>query len=647
LQATSLQHRPIRLLTPLVASQIAAGEVVERPASVVKELVENAVDAGATQITVDIEQGGIELVRVTDDGIGIPRDELTLALSPHATSKVEAAADLDHIATLGFRGEALASIASVSRLSIRSRPRSGVTDDPGESWQVDAEGLSIAQPRPTFGPIGTSVTVRNLFFSTPARRKFLRTVATEQERCIETLRQLSMAHPAIGFRVTCDGRTVVDLAPGQTPRERAVSILGKELGPQLLEVNADAFDDSRGIALWGLAGLPSIARGSAKGQMLFVNGRPIRDRTIQHAIVEAYRGLIEPGRYPTAVLMLEMSPAAVDVNVHPQKAEVRFRDSSLVHSVVLRALREALRRADLTPAASSLRPTLGGIGYAQPSAAGQFEAPAFGPGLSLPTELPGSGLPPQTPDARAISNFVDVLSRPQGSGQRGLSEMIQGPGTSGSGVTRSEPATNEPTLLSAPTPATSILQVHKSYLVTQDEQGVVIIDQHALHERVMFEYLLAKVASGPLEQQRLLMPAIVDATEAQVQALPDLASLLARLGIEATAAGPRQAAVHAFPSLLFSRGVDPVDFMGELLEKAEGGPLAAELKQSSEEAIRDVLDMMACKAAVKAGDGMSDVELAELVRLRSEVERSSNCPHGRPTSIRLSIKELERLFGRS
>jgi DNA mismatch repair protein MutL len=381
--------------------------------------------------------------------------------------------------------------------------------------------------------------------------------------------------------------------------------------------------------------------------MIFVNGRPIRDRTIQHAIVEAYRGLIEPGRYPTAVLMLEMSPAAVDVNVHPQKAEVRFRDSSLVHSVVLRALREALRRADLTPAASSLRPTLGGVGYGTLGGAGQAEAPAFGPGLSLPTELPGSGLPPQTPDARAISNFVDVLSRPQGSGQRGLGEMMQGPGTSGSGVTSSDPAPNEPTLLSAPTPATSILQVHKSYLVTQDEQGVVIIDQHALHERVMFEYLLAKVASGPLEQQRLLMPAIVDATEAQVQALPDLATLLARLGIEATAAGPRQAAVHAFPSLLFSRGVDPVDFMGELLEKAEGGPLAAELKQSSEEAIRDVLDMMACKAAVKAGDGMSDVELTELVRLRSEVERSSNCPHGRPTSIRLSIKELERLFGRS
>jgi len=645
-----VQHRPIRVLTPLVASQIAAGEVVERPASVVKELVENAVDAGATQIVVEIEQGGIELVRVADDGAGISRDELTLALSPHATSKVEAAADLDHIATLGFRGEALASIASVSRLSIRSRPReilaaassSGV--NAGESWQVDAEGLSIAQPRPTSGPIGTTVTVRNLFFSTPARRKFLRTVGTEQERCVETLRQLSMAHPGIGFRVMCDGRTVVDLAPGQTPRERAVSILGKELGPQLLEVGADAFDDSRGVALWGLAGLPSIARGSAKGQMLFVNGRPIRDRTIQHAIVEAYRGLIEPGRYPTAVLMLEMSPAAVDVNVHPQKTEVRFRDSSLIHSVVLHAIREALRRADLTPAASSLRPTLGGVGYATLGGAGQSDAPAFGPSLSLPTELPGSGLPPQTPDARAISNFVDMLSRPQGSGQRGLSEVMQHANTNSAGEVG---AAIEPTLLTAPTPATSILQVHKSYLVTQDEQGVVIIDQHALHERVMFEYLLAKVASGPLEQQRLLMPAIVDATEAQVQALPELATLLTRLGIEATAAGPRQAAVHAFPSLLFSRGVDPVEFMGELLEKAEGGPLAAELKQSSEEAIRDVLDMMACKAAVKAGDGMSGIELAELVRLRSEVERSSNCPHGRPTSIRLSIKELERLFGRS
>ncbi len=629
--------RPIRVLPALVANQIAAGEVVERPASVVKELVENALDAGARRVEVSLEQGGIELVEVTDDGVGIPREELTLALAPHATSKVTSAGDLDHIATLGFRGEALASISAVSRLTLLSRVR---RED--SAWRVEAEGESVSLARPASGSPGTTVSVRNLFFNTPARRKFLRTIGTEQERCVDALRQLALAHADVGFVCRCDGRTVLDLAPGQSPRERAEGILGKDVAPALLEVHADRYDDARGLTLWGLAGLPSIARGTAKHQHVFVNGRAIKDRTIQHAVAEAYRGLIDPSRYPTVVLMLEMSPEGVDVNVHPQKAEVRFRDSSMVHSVVLRAIRDALRGADLTPAVAMLQ----------------------GPGrYRTPSDLPGTGLvPPSNAEeakemtARAIATFIE--------GVRNAGALLPEPamdaapgGLGVGGVADNRSAWIEPkpvpgpmpeAVIEAPRPETRVLQVHKSYLVTQDEQGVVIIDQHALHERVMFEYLLARVMSGGgLERQRLLSPVVVPATRSQVELLASIGSLLEKLGVEAHTLSPTSIGVSAFPSFLFARAVDPVEFMEALLEKAEGGPLGEEMKAGGERAMRDVLDMMACKAAVKAGDRLTEPELGELVRLREDVERSSNCPHGRPTSIRLTIRELERLFGRA
>lgn len=641
----------IRVLPTLVANQIAAGEVVERPASVVKELVENALDAGAGRVTIELEQGGIELVRVTDDGGGIPQQDLPLSIAPHATSKIADAADLDRIGTLGFRGEALASIASVSRMLIRSRTR----DDIGAS-EIEVEGDRVGAVRPASGPVGTSVGVRNLFFNTPARRKFLRTIPTEQERCVDVVKQLALAHPAAAFTCICDGRKSLDVPPDQTPRERALSVLGKELAPMLLDVGADAFDDSRGLTLWGLAGLPSIARGTSKHQYVFVNGRAVRDRTIQHAIAEAYRGLIEPSRYPTVVLMIEMSPSGVDVNVHPQKAEVRFRDSSMVHSAVLRSLREALRGADLTPALGMLRPVTSAPG------------PWSGNPNAHARDLPGSGAE-ITPTseikeriAQSVSRFVESIRKPSDvmdvQPAANLGTELQPLPPAGGTVLNSEASVRyEPRVigtpppvapvLAAPEPAARVLQVHKSYLVTQDEQGVVIIDQHALHERVMFEYLLARVAAGGLESQRLLAPVRVPSTRSQIEALPGISQLLARLGIEAEPISPTEIGIHAFATFLFDRGVDPVDFMQALLEKAESGPLAIELKSGGETAMRDVLDMMACKAAVKAGDRLTDTELAELVRMRVDVERSSNCPHGRPTSIRLTIRELEKLFGRT
>ncbi|MGD9790791.1 MAG: DNA mismatch repair endonuclease MutL [Phycisphaerales bacterium] len=672
----ALADQRILILPTLVANQIAAGEVVERPASVVKETVENAIDAGATRITVEIEQGGIELIRVTDDGGGILPDDLPLALAPHATSKIRTAEDLEHVETLGFRGEALASISSVARVSIRSRHTSE-----SAASVIEAAGDEISAVRPDAGSVGTVLTVRNLFFNTPARRKFLRTPTTEQGRCAEIVEDLAMAHPAIGFTFITDGRKTIDLPPGQTLRQRVIDVLGKELEPELLEAQADTFDDSRGIALWGLVGTPAIARANRNKQRVFVRGRSVRDKTIQHALSEAYRGLIEPSRHPTAVLVLDMAASAVDVNVHPAKSEVRFRDSSLVHSVVLRAVREALCRADLTPSVFSIRPQLGGVGRSGMNG-GATGGPNGLPGSSGSNGGYDSTSAYAPPSPRAFADFVQRWTpRPttnDGFSSRGstpsvdsIREAIRGtdaPATGASSDSSHAPYTTDTThdaptdthAIPQPTPAERVLQVHKSYLVTEDEQGVVIIDQHALHERVMFEYLCARVLGDgagaendaavptPLESQRLLMPEVVEVSRSIASGgLDQLTPILTRLGIEASVLGPTTLGVSAFPTFLFDRNVDAQDFLKEFFDKAEQLGLSDSGKNAGEEALREVLDMMACKAAVKAGDRLTPTELIELVKLRGAVERSSNCPHGRPTSIRLTIRDLEKLFGRS
>ncbi len=598
-------RRRIVALPQLVVDQIAAGEVVERPASVVKELVENALDAGARRIIVELEQGGIELVRVSDDGCGIPSAELPLAVAPHATSKLRGAADLERVATLGFRGEALASIASVSRLSLRSR----TLEEQGASV-IEVEGGRASEVKPAAGAPGTAVAVRNLFYNTPARRKFLRTPGTEQARCVDLVRTLALAHPAVGFELRADGRTLLDLPPEQSVRDRVLDVLGRELERELVELGGVGPEPPPGVAIWGLAGRPGVARASRTAQHLYVNGRAVADRTLQHAVREAYRGLIDPTRHPLVVVMLDLPPEAVDVNVHPAKAEVRFRDQGLVHSVVLGAVREALRAADLTPS------------------------------------VPSSRFAGATPEAR-VSSFVEYFGRqvPAQTGGRFSYEAVRSaveaadaPSPAGGGV----PGAGAPPI-AVPRPVDRALQVHNSYIVTQDEQGVVIIDQHALHERVMFELLLERVASGPLESQRLLTPIVVEAPAERVSRLADLGPLLERIGVDAAPMGPRSVGIHAFPTFLFERGVEAGPFMEDLLHRAEEEGFVPD----GEETLREVLDMMACKAAVKAGDRLTEPELGALLDLRGEVERSSSCPHGRPTSIRLTIRDLERLFGRS
>jgi len=586
---------PIRQLTTLLINQIAAGEVVERPANVAKELVENSIDAGATRIEVLVEGGGRERLRVVDNGGGIPFEELPLAVAAHATSKIGSLDDLDAVATMGFRGEALASIGAVSRMILTSRS-AGAT----EGGRITVEGDSVSGPEPAGCPPGTTVDVHQLFARTPARRKFLKADGAETRRIRELLLRLALSHPGISVALVSGDRTLLDLTATGEPRQRVLDVLGPELEGELIEVESE--DADARIGIWGLVGRPSVARPTTRHLHLFLNGRPIVDRSLAHAVREAYRGLIDPGRTPTAVLFLELDPARVDVNVHPTKTEVRLRDDRLVYSRLHRAVLDALSAQDLTASAT-------------------VTAPSSAPSPRHHAEF-GSG--------RAV--------------QTGFTSATDG--SSGFDVTEARAAMDQPVApapsLLAATPATPVMQVHGSYIVAEDENGLVIIDQHALHERIMFSTLLNRVLDGDLDSQRLLAPAVVDADAEQMDGLDRIGPLLQRLGIEAEAMGPGTVGVHAVPVLLLERRVDIVEFTAELLARAGGGSLPPD----EEAALQEVLDMMSCRAAVKAGESLNAMELAELLRQRDEVERSSRCPHGRPTTLRLSLEDLEKQFGR-
>ena len=637
---------PIRQLSPLLVNQIAAGEVIERPASVVKELVENAIDAGATRIDVTVEDGGRELIRIADDGCGIPAEQLPLALAAHATSKIEKAEDLARIVTMGFRGEALASIASVSRLRMTSRSR-----DAEAGAVIESSGPETSEVRPAGCAPGTLVEVRNLFFNTPARRKFMRTAPTEFGQINDTLSRIALAHPRVGFKLTHNNRTTWDRPPVQTPAQRALSVLGEDLAEALLEFDSD----ERGVELWGMAALPTLAKSTARYQYVYVNGRPVRDRNIMHAIKEAYRGLIEPGQQPMLVLFVTLDPEAVDVNVHPTKSEVRFADSKPIHGAVLATIRQRLLAADLTPRVNPFARKPGSIDPAalnldmQPGQT-QGQLPIGDFPSSLETTAPAGdsasgSLPPVGHRPSAVGNpnshvsaFVNYFRRMDPTDKGVVYEEVRRE------MAEAAPSENDALTTPIEARASSVLQVHNSYIVTQDETGIVIIDQHALHERMMFEGLYERIIEhGTLESQRLLTPAVVKATPGRLEALERLDVLLEKIGIEAAPIGPAAIGVQAFATLLFERNVDPVDFMEQLLDRAADEAF----EPSAEAALHEVLDMMSCKAAVKAGDSMAPDELGALLQRRENIERASNCPHGRPTTIRLSIDDLEKHFKRT
>jgi len=653
---------PIRVLPSLLVNQIAAGEVIERPASVVKELVENSIDAGATQIDIVTEAGGRDLIEVRDDGHGIGADELALALAPHATSKISTAADLDAIVTMGFRGEALASIASVAQVRLRSRPRPGggvdrsaldgtpgtapgtAPGDAGEGAEISAEGDRIEPVRPAASPPGTLISVRNLFFNVPARRKFLRTDATESLRIAETVQAIALAHPQVGFRLRQDGRVVLDVPADSSPRRRAVEVIGRAHDAELLDIpeatpERDTTQRGSWVRVGGVVGTPALARSNGRAIRLFVNGRSIADRSLAHAVREAYRGLIDPSRHPTAAVFIAIDPEMVDVNVHPTKAEVRFRSGNSIHGAVLRAVRSALRGADLVP---ELKPDA----FAPPKGGGASDANSGRVGHSGPGERGGDvdrgtfgdGAPRQratAPWAGSSSHFPLAGVRDAiAAAARASAAALESTSGGEIGAERTLPVGVS---------AVSVLQVHRRYLVVEDEHGLLVVDQHALHERLMFERISERLRSGALPTQHLLAPVMVSADRSRRERLEECESLFRRLGIEATDAGAAGIAVHSFPVLLLERRVAVEPFVGSILDRAASG----DLQTDEEAALAAVVSMMACKASVRSGDRLPPEEIADLLAQRERIERSTACPHGRPTTMRLSLKELDRHFGRT
>jgi DNA mismatch repair protein MutL len=623
-----VNRRRIQQLSPSLVNRIAAGEVIERPAAVVKELVENSLDAGATSILVEVEDGGRALIRVIDDGGGIPPEELPLAFASHATSKIEGDDDLFAISTMGFRGEALASIGSVAHARILSR--SPASD---AAYEIHNRGGGISDAQAAAGNTGTTVEVRNLFFNTPARRKFIKGAATEFGHISEMLLRLALPYPHVAFKLLHNNRTSLDL-PITSASERLLAAWPDDFHEQRLTLETRDAE----LKIRGIIGLPELARPTAKYQFLYLNGRVIRDRFIQHALREAYRGLTEPGRYPAAVLLLEMPPGDVDVNVHPTKSEVRFRDGGRIHGLVLSAVREKLLGSDLTPAAIPMHANR--IDDAPRQDMRERLAEFFK--QQLPTPVEGV-----TPSALPLPPYPAGEGRGEGAGSQARWSASLPPSQSQplspalSPEYKGEGAMALPPRSALGPTSSSALQLHNSYLVAESDDGMVIIDQHALHERIIFEDLLARVTRGPLEAQRLLIPLPLEVSERQMAMLDHLRPLLERLGIEVGPFGPSSVAVHSFPSFL--EKLDPAGFVSELLERGE-----QELLDLHEEALlHEVLDMMSCKAAVKAGDPLSAGEIEALLARRELVERSSNCPHGRPTTLRLSLRDLEKQFKRT
>ncbi|CAA9391595.1 MAG: DNA mismatch repair protein MutL [uncultured Phycisphaerae bacterium] len=655
-----MEHRrPIQQLSPSLVNRIAAGEVIERPANVVKELVENAVDAGATRVTVEVEDGGRALIRVIDDGSGIPPEDLPLAFASHATSKLTCDDDLFRIMTMGFRGEALASIGSVSHARVLSR-----TSGSDTAWEIHNRGGDVSAAQAAAGNVGTTIEVRNLFFNTPARRKFIKGTATEFGYISDMVTRLALPHPHVAFKLTHNGRTALDL-PAAPPLDRWLSAWPKEFRPEKLDVDARDAE----LRVRGVIGLPELARPTGKYQYVYLNGRHIRDRFVIHALREAFRGLCEPGRHPAAVLMLEVPPQDVDVNVHPTKIEVRFRDSGRIHGLVLSAAREKLLASDLTPAAVPMRSDAADArASAEQSGLRQkladFFKQQFDPGAVQPaTSQPM--LPPVGPEAGL--RIADLGSRMEGEAAQAdgntAAEPVVAPardGTREAPVVPSAPpagtwavppfgAPVRPTTAAqsalrnpqSEIPSASAIQLHNSYLVVQSDDGMLIIDQHALHERVMYEELLARVSRGRMESQRLLIPEVVDVSSSQLALLEQVQPVLQRMGIDVSAIGPAAVAVQAFPSFLDR--LEPAAFVRELLERGE----QELLDLHHEELLHGVLDMMACKAAVKAGDPLTPQEIDALLARRELIDRSSNCPHGRPTTLRLTLRDLEKQFKRT
>jgi len=591
----------IRVLPELLIGQIAAGEVVERPASVLKELLENSLDAGAGAVTVTLEHGGIKRVQVEDDGSGIARDELALALARHATSKIASLEDLEAVATMGFRGEALASIASVARLGITTR----TTDSP-HGHSIRAEGPYVSDVEPAAHAPGTTVSVSDLYFNTPARRKFLRTEATEFGHCEEVFRRVALAQPSREFTLKHNGRVSVHLR-GQSLGDRVAALLGREFLDSSVPLEAQAGS----LRLWGLAGSPQAARNRADAQYFFVNGRFVRDRLLAHAAREAYRELLHGERHPAYVVFLELDPRGVDVNVHPSKTEVRFRDARAIHQFVLHAMQRAL-----APGAADAP-----VPYA--SIASNEHGVSLSGGGALPPRGRQEPLALGQPIA-AYGQFI-AAARPAGAAAAMFAETDR-----------------DATAPQAQPLGWALAQLHGVYILAQNAAGLVLVDMHAAHERIVMEKLRAMLDTGTVPRQQLLVPAIFRADALEIATAEENAATLERLGLEVALLGPNELAVRAVPAI-FAGGADTGDVTG----LARG--VLAELREFGSERVlaarRDeLLATMSCHAAVRANRALTIPEMNALLREMEDTERSGSCNHGRPTWFQLTLSDLDKLF---
>ncbi len=629
----------IRQLSQSLINKIAAGEVIERPASVVKELMENAVDAGASRIDVTVGGGGAELIRVVDNGHGIPADELPLALASHATSKLSDADDLFRVATLGFRGEALASIAEISRLSIRSR-----TADSAGGTEIEVVGGKASEAAPCGCPQGTSLEIRNLFFNTPVRRKFLRTTQTEFGHVSEAFTRIALARSDVHFTLRHNDRQVFDLPATDDWLERIAKFFGRDLAEHLIRVESN--DEQSRVA--GYVADPSHSRSNNRMQYLFLNGRHIRDRALQHALGEAYRGLLMTGRFPIVFLRFDMPADAVDVNVHPTKLEVRFQDSGRLYSQLLSTLRGKFLTTDLTPRIESTAdedPT-GGHDEAGATRHRQ-ELVDWAKGKVASWDQPSeAGSPEATRAAMAVgrrpsdreplqTRRLDHGWTPSGA-QRDVTTPEQQPAASdGEYATPSEASMPDDAR-----PSAGALQIHNRYLVTETDEGVTIIDQHALHERILYEHLRKRVLSGAIETQNLLVPEPVDLSAPEMAAALEHRELLAQLVMKIESFGGDTILVAGYPSMLAN--MNPVEVLRELLERLLSGGKAPERRDLLDE----LLHTIACKAAIKAGDRLAPEEITTLLEQRHLVDDPHHCPHGRPTALVFTREELDKQFKR-
>ena len=617
--ATLLTPRDIAALPDQLISQIAAGEVVERPSAVVKELLENALDAGATQITIRLEQGGVKRIAIVDDGCGIAPAQMSLALARHATSKIASLTDLEHVATLGFRGEALASIASVAQLTLTTRTASQT-----HAWQMLGHETT---PTPASGVTGTSIDVQDLYYNTPARRKFLKSEQTEFGHCAEVVRRIALSRPDVQFSLTHNARSVehwnaADLA------KRSAQILGSDFAAARLPLDEQAGP----IRLHGYAGLPTASRGRADAQYFYVNGRFVRDKLLTHAVRAAYQDVLHGDRYPSYVLALELDPALVDVNVHPSKIEVRFRDSRAIHQFVFHAVTRALAQTSATADGSVPAPQPAGVLPWQRAQQQSGFGTQFGSQLGAPSGsptgmhyIPGFGSSP-IGVAQDIARYGALFA----TDNTGFEQVAIGP----SAWSGSDAAPGEPDF-----PLGFALgQLQGIYIVAQNRRGLVLVDMHAAHERILYEQFKNALDADAVVVQALLIPVTFVADTIEVATATDHADTLTALGFDIAALSPTTLAVRAVPALL--KNADAQSLARDVLRDVReyGGTRVLTERRN------ELLGTLACHTAVRANRQLSLPEMNALLRQMEHTERADQCNHGRPTWVQLALSDLDCLF---